>query len=259
MRVLKMVTRHGGAGTVGGGSFRRGRGDYLATLATTCAAIVGLVSWAMPAGVTTAQDRSAGEEEKLRCANLIYAVSKSSVCFSDQFLATVGRETNCQPERRFTPVKLAEEAMFQFPFAVMTGEGSFTLTERERQMLKSYLTRGGFLLASAGCSSQPWDQSFRQEIRRIFPDRNLTKIGMDHPILHTVFDVKAVTLKKGGATQLEGLEIEGKIVVIYSPEGLNDTGNAGRDGSRQCCCCGGNEIKNSQEINVNIFTYALTH
>ena len=119
--------------------------------------------------------------------------------------------------------------------------------------------RGGFLLASAGCSSRPWDQSFRQEMRRIFPGRNLTKIGMDHPIFHTVFDIRAVTLKQGGTTQLEGLEIEGKIVVIYSSEGLNDTGNAGQDGSRKCCCCGGNEIKNSQEINVNIFTYALTH
>ena len=209
--------------------------------------------------VSGAQNRSSEEEEKLKCANLVYAVSKSSVCFSDQFLATVSRETNCQPERRFTPVKLAEEDVFRFPFAIMTGEGAFGLTERERHVLKSYLMRGGFLLASAGCSSAPWDQSFRQEIRRIFPDKKLTKIGMDHPIFHTVFDVQSVMLKKRGTTRLEGLEIEGKIVLIYSPEGLNDTGNAGQDGGRKCCCCGGNEIKNSQEINVNIFTYALTH
>ncbi|MBN1510240.1 MAG: DUF4159 domain-containing protein [Sedimentisphaerales bacterium] len=209
--------------------------------------------------VSGAQNRSSQEEEKLKCANLIYAVSKSSVCFSDQFLATVTRETNCRCERRFTPVRLADEDVFRFPFAIMTGEGSFNLTERERHMLKLYLTRGGFLLASAGCSSAPWDQSFRQEVRRIFPDNKLVRIGMDHPIFHTVFDIRTVMLKKGGTTQLEGLEIEGKIVLIYSPEGLNDTGNAGRDGGRKCCCCGGNEIKNSQEINVNIFTYALTH
>jgi hypothetical protein len=209
--------------------------------------------------VSGAQNQPSQDEEKLKCANLIYAVSKSSVCFSDQFLATVSRETNCQPERKFTPVRLAEEEVFRFPFAIMTGEGSFSLTERERHMLKSYLTRGGFLLASAGCSSSPWDQAFRQEIHAVFPDRKLVKIALGHPIFHTVFDVQAIMLKNGGTTQLEGLEIEGKIVLIYSPEGLNDTGNAGRDGGRQCCCCGGNEIKNSQEINVNIFTYALTH
>lgn len=221
--------------------------------------VIGLILPIALLCVSGAKNPSAEEPEKLKCANLVYAVSKSSVCFSDQFLATVSRETNCQPERRFTAVKLAEEDVFRFPFAIMTGEGAFSLTERERQVLKSYLTRGGFLLASAGCSSAPWDQSFRQEIRRVFPDRRLVKIPMNHPIFHTVFDIQAVTLKKGGTTQLEGLEIEGKIVLIYSPEGLNDTGNAGRDGGRQCCCCGGNEIKNSQEINVNIFTYALTH
>lgn len=209
--------------------------------------------------VSGAQNRSSEQGEQLKCANLVYAVSKSSVCFSDRFLATVSRETNCQPARIFTPVRLADEDVFQFPFAIMTGEGAFSLTERERHLLKSYLTRGGFLLASAGCSSAPWDQSFRQEIRRVFPDNKLVKIPMDHSIFHTVFDIRAIMLKKGGTTQLEGLEIEGKIVLIYSPEGLNDTGNAGRDGGRQCCCCGGNEIKNSQEINVNIFTYALTH
>jgi len=205
------------------------------------------------------RDDSDDTEERLKCANLIYAVSKSSVCFSDHFLATVSRETNCQPERKFTPVKLAEDNMFRFPFAIMTGEGGFSLTGRERHVLKSYLTRGGFLLASAGCSSAQWDRSFRQEIRRIFPENKLVKIGMDHPIFHTVFDIRTIRLKKGGATQLEGLAIEGKIVLIYSPEGLNDTANAGRNGKRQCCCCGGNEIKNSHEINVNIFTYALTH
>ncbi len=204
------------------------------------------------------------DKEPLKCANLTYAGSKSSVCFSEEFLSTIRRETNCEPESRFTPVRLAKDDMFKFPFAIMTGEGSFRLRDRERRILKSYLMRGGFLLASAGCSSQEWDRSFRQEVRRIFPDKKLTKLKMSHPLFHTVFDVKRIMLKKGGTTQLEGLEIDGKIVLIYSPEGLNDTGSAGKagktgSGGKKCCCCGGNEIKNSREINVNIFTYALTH
>lgn len=200
-----------------------------------------------------------GDGESLECANLIYAVSKTSVCFSDKFLATVRRETNCEPERTFTPIKLAGDTMFQYPFAVMTGEGDFKLTAKERRMLKSYLTRGGFLLASAGCSSQEWDYAFRREIRQIFTDKKLTRIPMDHPIFHTVFDIRRIHLKKGGTAFLEGLAIDDKIVLIYSREGLNDTANATKKGGKKCCCCGGNEIKNSQDINVNIFTYALTH
>jgi hypothetical protein len=200
-----------------------------------------------------------GDPEDLQCANLIYAVSKSSVCFSDRFLATVRRETNCKPQPNFASVKLASEAMFEHPFAVMTGEGQFTLTAEERRVLKSYLTRGGFLLASAGCSSKEWDLSFRQEIQKVFPDKRMARIKLTHPIFHTVFDIRHITLKKGGTAYLEGLVLDGKIVMIYSAEGLNDTANATKDGGKKCCCCGGNEIKNSQDINVNIFTYALTH
>jgi len=208
-----------------------------------------------------AREQEKDKADQLKCANLIYAGSKSSVCFSSKFLDTVRRETNCEPDNQFSPVRLAKEDMFKYPFAIMTGEGEFKLMDKERQMLKSYLMRGGFLLASAGCSSIEWDRSFRQEISRIFPDRKMRKIKMNHPIFHTIFEIQSITLKKGGSTQLEGLEIDGKIVLIYSPEGLNDTANAGAKGSTgaQCCCCGGNEIKNSQEINANIFTYALTH
>ena len=112
-------------------------------------AVIRLILLAALLNTAGAQNQSAQEQEqeKLKCANLIYAVSKSSVCFSHHFLATVSRETNCQPEQKFTPVRLADEDMFKFPFAIMTGEGAFSLFEEERKNLKSYLERGGFLLA----------------------------------------------------------------------------------------------------------------
>jgi len=204
------------------------------------------------------QHASAGSSEPrgdiVKCANLIYAGSKSSVCFSDKFLATVERETNIASDKKFTPVKVSATELFDYPFAIMTGEGTFTLPEQERKNLKSYLTRGGFLLASAGCSSTDWDRSFRREVKQMFPDRTLKKIAMDHALFKTIYDINGIKLKNGGTTQLEGLEMEGRVVLIYSAEGLNDTPNV-----KGCCCCGGNEIKNCHEINANIFAYSLTH
>jgi len=198
----------------------------------------------------------ADDEPVVKCANLIYAGSKSSKCFSDKFLATTRLETNIETQMIFDPVKLGKEELFDYPFSVMTGEGLFSLMEEERINLRSYLERGGFLLASAGCSSKEWDQAFRREIKKTFPDIEMIKIPMEHKIFKTVFDVTSVRLKKSnGTATLEGLELDGRIVMIYSPEGLNDTANAGGG----CCCCGGNEIRNSQEINVNVLTYALTH
>ena len=197
---------------------------------------------------------SDGRDDIVKSANLIYAGSKSSVCFSDKFLATVGKESNITADSRFTPVKLSATELFDYPFAIMTGEGAFALLEQERQNLKSYLKRGGFLLASAGCSSVDWDRSFRREFKQILPDKKLKKIALDHALFKTIYDIKTIRLKNGGTTQLEGLEIDGRIVLIYSAEGLNDTPNV-----KGCCCCGGNEIKNCHEINANVFAYCLTH
>ncbi len=201
-----------------------------------------------------ADTRAPARDDLVQCANLIYAGSKSSRCFSAKFLEEVRKNTQVDADSGFTPAKLSSEDVFNYPFAVMTGEGEFSLFEEERAMLHSYLTRGGFLLASAGCSSREWDRSFRREFRAIFPDKELQKIPMEHPIFKTVYNIERINLKNGGTTLLEGLELDGRIVLIYSSEGLNDTGNV-----QGCCCCGGNEVKNSKDINTNIITYALTH
>lgn len=192
----------------------------------------------------------------IQCANLIYAGTQTSRCFSDEFLSNIQKKTTVATERRFKPAKLASNDLFKFPFVVMTGESTFRLSDQERTNLKRYLSSGGFLLASAGCSSKDWDRSFRLEMKTIFPDAPLKSIPLEHAIYQTVYQIKKLDLRHGGGekTMLEGLEINGKIVAIYSSEGLNDT-----EHSKGCCCCGGNEIKNSLEVNVNILAYALMH
>ncbi|MEI6147535.1 MAG: DUF4159 domain-containing protein [bacterium] len=210
--------------------------------AVLCAAIgLALPAWAKDAAV--------------RCANLIYAGTQTSRCFSDEFLSAVQRESTIATERRFKSVKLDSEELFAFPFVVMTGEKEFYLSAKERENLKKYLTRGGFLLASAGCSSKEWDRSFRREMRQVLSERKLTRIDMDHAVFKTVKTIKELKLSHGGSDPyLEGIENDGKTVVIYSSQGLNDTAH-----TVGCCCCGGNEIVNSMEVNVNILVYALTH
>lgn len=198
---------------------------------------------------------AATETEAVQCANLIYAGTKTSKCFSDEFLSAIQKQTTIKTERRFRSVKLASDELFKYPFVIMTGESSFHLTSKERENLKKYVTTGGFLLASAGCSNEEWDKSFRREVKRLFNNKKLNKIDMDHSVYKTVFSIKKIDLKQTESDpRLEGLEHDGKIVAIYSHHGLNNTANA-----EGCCCCGGNEIQNSLEINVNIFVYALLH
>ncbi len=197
-----------------------------------------------------------GPRGVVNCANLIYGQSKTSVCFSAGFLTQIAKSTNIRTKPEFLPVKLESVEMYQHPFAVMTGEGAFELSDAQRVNLRNYLVSGGFLVASAGCSSPEWASSFRNEIRKTFPDVKLARLDLSHPIFHTVYDIDRLDLTKSrGQTGLEGLTIDGKIVLVFSADGLNDTHHAGGN----CCCCGGNEIRNSRQINVNLLAYALTH
>ena len=215
--------------------------------------------WLFPVLLLLAAPPARAQEEKegvVQCANLIFGGTHTSRCFSDEFLGLAQRETGIPVARRFTSVKLDSEELFTFPFVMMTGERNFHFTRAERDNLRRYLDRGGFLLASAGCSSREFTEAFTREIHALFDDdTRLTPLDMDHPIWRTVYDIEKVELARpGGEVRISGLERNGKLVVVFSPEGLNDSSKV--DG---CCCCGGNEIRNASQIVVNTLVYSLLY
>ena len=197
--------------------------------------------------------------EAIQCANLIYGGTHTSRCFSDEFLSAVQKETTISTERRFKTVKLASDELFKYPFTILTGEKDFHFTPEERTNLKRYLESGGFLLVSAGCSNQEFDKAFRREIKSVFENQTLERLPDDHTIYRTVHQVSGLQTKGHGyganeKIALEGLNLGNKTVLIYSKHGLNDTAH-----TEGCCCCGGSEITNALEVNVNIFVYALLY
>ena len=214
-----------------------------------CWALMATCLWAELLGPTELEDRN-----RIRCANLIYSQTQSSVCFADRFLTRVATETHINVAKKFTPVKLEEDRVFEFPFCVMSGEGDFVLSDLELEQLRRFFQIGGFLLSSPGCSNEAWDKAYRREMKRVLPQSQLVKIQMDHPIFSTVYQIEKLTLKHGGTTLLEGIEINGRLVAVHSAEGLNDVAHA-----KGCCCCGGDQVNECEKVNVNIFTYALLH
>lgn len=197
-----------------------------------------------------------GESQGIvQVANLIYAGTKSSKCFSDHFLVQAENDSRISTSRRFHAVKLGSEELFEFPLVIMTGEGAFELTDGERRNLRQFVEGGGLLLASAGCSSPEWSRSFRAEMVKVFSEYPLSAIGMEHPVFHTVYDIKELKLSHQGSPHpLEGVTVNNRLGVLYSEDGLNDTAH-----TQGCCCCGGNEITNCAQINVNILAYALLY
>ena len=201
-----------------------------------------------------AQGQGKPDMTQIQCGNLIYQGTKSSVCFADKFLGDVVRVTNLKVAKSFYPVKLETDAVFETPFCVFSGDKTFTLSAKERENLRKYLLTGGFILASPSCSDENWDKSFRRELKICFPERNLAPIPMSHPIFSVVSKIPRLTDKYGKPTMIEGLEIDGRIVLVYSKDGLNDVSNA-----KGCCCCGGNQINECVQVNVNVLTYAVLY
>jgi hypothetical protein len=192
-------------------------------------------------------------ERRAVVGNVVYAGDKTSVCFSDRFLTTVETEGGIPTEKRFRIVHLASRAELDaVPFVIMNGQEAFTLTGDERVNLKRWLDGGGFLLASAGCSSQPWQASFRSEMRELFGAEALREVPRDHALFRTLFTITDFSLSHGGSARFEGVERDGRLTVLFSPEGLNDTAH-----TQGCCCCGGNEVRQAEEIVADALAYAL--
>jgi hypothetical protein len=190
----------------------------------------------------------------VRAATLTYGQKNSARCFSEAFLDLIRAETTVRAPARLTPVPLGDSAVFAYPFCLLSGEGFFRFTDAERDHLRRYLLGGGFVLASAGCSSAAWDASFREQLRDVLPGTALEPLPEDHRLLSFLFDARPLRLKDGSPARLEALTVEGRIVLVYSPAGLNDTGSL-----PDCCCCTGNEVAASAYLNANVFVYALLH
>jgi prolyl oligopeptidase PreP (S9A serine peptidase family) len=120
--------------------------------------------------------------------------------------------------------------------------------------LRAYLNSGGFLMASPSCSNKDWHRSFLNELELCLPEHSLETIPMTHPIFSMVHQIDRLQDKKGRSVVLQGITINDRLAVVHSPDGLNDVKNA-----KGCCCCGGNEIRDPEKINVNIFVYAAVY
>ncbi len=189
----------------------------------------------------------------VRLAMVTHAGGITGRCFSTQFLTLLGYETTIEVDPTFASVELDSPALFDYPLAILTGEGEFEFSASERSSFRRYVQSGGTMLVSSGCSNALWARSMVREIENVFPDATLERLDPSHELFHIVFDVADLVTTQGGEGELWGISVDGRLAVVYSPHGLNDTASAG--GS--CCCCGGNEIRQAKFINANLVAYAL--
>ena len=167
----------------------------------------------------------------------------------------IAERTALPIERAEAKVTFTDSALFDFPFLHITGHGEMKLSEIEVKRLREYLTRGGFLHVD---DNYGLDDSFRREIKRVFPDRPLVDVPHSHPIYHLVYDFEngppKVHEHDGKPAKGMGIFIGNRLAVYYTYS--TDLGNGWEDVGTYP----DPPMLHEQAIRmgVNLFTYAVT-
>ena len=132
-------------------------------------------------------------------------------------LRAIAERTTIPVSARERVVTLRDADLWQTPYLYMTGHGNLRWSDDELVILRRYLQQGGFLHAD---DNYGMDESLRRELKRLFPDRPLIEVPVDHPIYHLIYDfpqgLPKIHEHDGKPAQGFGIFIEGRLAVFYS-------------------------------------------
>jgi hypothetical protein len=170
-------------------------------------------------------------------------------------LAAIRERTSFPVERTEARVTIMDERLWDYPFLHMTGHGNIVLTDAEVARLREYLLRGGFLHAD---DNYGLDESFRREMKRVFPDRELVDVPLSHPVYHAVYDMPRGLPKihehDGKPARGFGIFIGDRLAVYYSYS--SDLGNGWEDPETYHDSPALHE--SALRMGINLFVYAVT-
>jgi hypothetical protein len=104
--------------------------------------------------------------------------------FSARFQKVTGLPTD--PNGRI--VKLTDPELKTFPFLYLVEGGGLQLEDAEVAALRAYLLGGGFLMIDDFWGEAEWD-SLKQQLQRVFPDREAKELDLKHPVFHSFYDI----------------------------------------------------------------------
>jgi hypothetical protein len=169
-------------------------------------------------------------------------------------LERIARDTRLPVAEREAVVTPSSPDLHDYPYLYMTGHGNVRFGEAELSALRAYLLAGGFLHAD---DNYGMDQSFRRELRLLFPDKELVAVPLEHPvyqIVHALPDgLPKVHEHDGLPAEGLGLFHEGRLIVFYSYQ--SDLGDGWEDPQVHDDPV---EIREQAlEMGVNLFAYAV--
>ena len=197
-----------------------------------------------------------------------------SIRFSELTKTRVARDTYGAAEH--VVVRLTDDELFQCPYLHMEDVGTVSLTDAEIVGLRTYLLKGGFVWADDFWGSFAWN-AWVSQLARVLPpvDYPIQDIRADHPIMHSMFEVKEVPQvpsiqfwrDSGGGTSERGpdstvasfrgiADKQGNLMVVMTHNSdVSDSWEREGDDPRFFY----NFSPNGYAFGINVVLYALTH
>lgn len=218
--------------------------------------VLAALSVALPLSPGRAADT--GPDKRLAIAHVIYEGGGdwySNPSSIPNLLKKIRETTGLPVQEAEAQVSLKSPDLYNYPFLYINGHGNIKFSDEEVRRLRKYLDEGGFLHAD---DNYGMDQSFRREMKKVFPETDFVPVPFDFPIFHDVFEfpegLPKVHEHDGGPPKGLGIFSQGRLVVFYS---LNtDLGDGWEDPEVH----GDPEPVRQQalKMGVNIFVYALS-
>ncbi len=169
-------------------------------------------------------------------------------------LSEIRTRTLLRVRDREQVVVLTSPDLWDVPFLYMTGHGNVLFSDEEVLILRRYLENGGFLHAD---DNYGMDESFRREIARVFPDRPLVEVPLDHPIYRIVYElpqgIPKIHEHDGEPAQGFGIFLEDRLAVFYSYQ--TDLGDGWEDADVHGDPADVREL--ALQMGVNLFVYSV--
>ena len=170
-------------------------------------------------------------------------------------LGFVSSETNIKVESSEYKIKLTDQDLYKHTYLYITGHGNIRFNDEEIGALRKHLLKGAFLHAD---DNYGMNNSFRREMRRVFPNKEWVELPIDHPIFNCYYKfpngLPKIHEHDGKHPQGLGLFEGDRLIVFYSYE--SDLGDGWED----------SEVHNNPEavrktalqMGANIIWFALT-
>ncbi|HTV42413.1 MAG TPA: DUF4159 domain-containing protein [Candidatus Sulfotelmatobacter sp.] len=144
------------------------------------------------------------------------------------------------------------------PILFFSGVRTIKFSPQELDLLRSYVLRGGMIVADSIAGSPYFYDSFRAAMEQAFPELGFQTIPPDHPLYHMLMDVDTVSYPQNLDSRLpmlEGMYVYSRVGVLISKYGLG----CGWDGHgvpllKQAIYY---DPQSADNIGVNLIAYAI--